>query len=59
MAADGARTWILTGSPDNHAATAALGYAVIGLQGAPAFPRREDMRVIRATRVSSSDGALS
>jgi hypothetical protein len=30
MAADGARTWILTGSPDNHAATAAHGYAVIG-----------------------------
>jgi hypothetical protein len=27
MAADGARTWILTGSPDNHAATAAHGYA--------------------------------
>lgn len=30
MAADGARTWILTGSPENHAATAAHGYAVIG-----------------------------
>jgi hypothetical protein len=30
MAADGARTWILTGSPENHAATAAHRYAVIG-----------------------------
>ncbi len=30
MAADGARTWILTGSPENHSATAAHGYAVIG-----------------------------
>jgi len=30
MAADEARTWILTGSPENHAATAAHGYAVIG-----------------------------
>jgi hypothetical protein len=30
MAADGACTWILTGSPENHAATAAHGYAVIG-----------------------------
>jgi hypothetical protein len=49
MAADGARTSILTVSPENHAATAALGYAVIG--------RKE--RMIHATRVSSSDGALS
>jgi EVE domain-containing protein len=30
MAADGARTWILTGSPENYAATAAHGHAVIG-----------------------------
>lgn len=30
MAADGARTWILTGSPENHAATAAHGYTLIG-----------------------------
>jgi hypothetical protein len=27
-----ARTWILTGSPENHAATAAHGYTVIGLK---------------------------
>ncbi|HEV7885322.1 MAG TPA: EVE domain-containing protein [Solirubrobacteraceae bacterium] len=30
MAADVARTWILTGSPENYAATAAHGHAVIG-----------------------------
>jgi predicted RNA-binding protein len=30
MATDGARTWILTGSPENYAATAARGHAVIG-----------------------------
>jgi EVE domain len=30
MAADAARTWILTGSPENYAATAAHGHAVIG-----------------------------
>lgn len=30
MAADGARTWILTASPENHAATAARGFRVIG-----------------------------
>jgi predicted RNA-binding protein len=30
MAADGARTWILTGSPENYAATAARGHTVIG-----------------------------
>jgi hypothetical protein len=30
MPADGARTWILTGSPENYAATAAHGHAVIG-----------------------------
>jgi predicted RNA-binding protein len=30
MAADGARTWILTGSPENYAATAARAHAVIG-----------------------------
>jgi hypothetical protein len=30
MAADGARTWILTGSPENYAATAAHGFSVIG-----------------------------
>ena len=35
MAADGARTWILTGSPDNHAATAAHGYAQGQLRTAP------------------------
>lgn len=29
---DGARTWILTGSPENHAATAAHGFGVIGLK---------------------------
>ena len=26
------RTWILTGSPENHAATAALGYTLIGMK---------------------------
>ena len=26
------RTWILTGSPENHAATAALGYRLIGMK---------------------------
>jgi hypothetical protein len=26
------RTWILTGSPDNHAATAARGYTLIGMK---------------------------
>ena len=31
-AADAHRTWILTGSPENHAATAAHGYRVIGLK---------------------------
>ncbi len=30
MAADGATTWILTASPENHAATADRGFAVIG-----------------------------
>ncbi len=30
--ADDARTWILTGSPDNYAATAARGFTVIGLK---------------------------
>jgi hypothetical protein len=30
MTADGARTWILTGSPENYAATAAHGFSVIG-----------------------------
>ena len=30
MATDGARTWILTGSPENYAAAAARGHAVIG-----------------------------
>lgn len=30
MAADGATTWILTASPENHAATADHGFSVIG-----------------------------
>ncbi len=30
--ADDARTWILTGSPENYAATAAHGFTVIGLK---------------------------
>ena len=30
MADDGARTWILTGSPENYAATQAHGFSVIG-----------------------------
>jgi predicted RNA-binding protein len=30
MTADDARTWILTGSPENYAATAAHGFSVIG-----------------------------
>lgn len=30
--ADDARTWILTGSPDNYAATAERGFSVIGLK---------------------------
>jgi hypothetical protein len=30
MAADGATTWILTASPENHAATAGHGFTVIG-----------------------------
>ena len=30
MADDGARTWILTGSPENYAATVAHGFTVIG-----------------------------
>lgn len=30
MAEDGVRTWILTGSPENYAATAAHGFSVIG-----------------------------
>jgi predicted RNA-binding protein len=30
MASDDARTWILTGSPENYAATAARGHTVIG-----------------------------
>lgn len=30
MVQDGARTWILTGSPENYAATAAHGFTVIG-----------------------------
>jgi hypothetical protein len=30
MAADGARTWILTCSPENYAATASHGHSVIG-----------------------------
>ena len=32
MAGDAHRTWILTGSPENHAATAEHGYRVIGLK---------------------------
>jgi hypothetical protein len=32
MASDDARTWILTGSPENFAATAAHGFEVIGLK---------------------------
>jgi hypothetical protein len=32
MAGAPARTWILTGSPENHAATAEHGYRVIGLK---------------------------
>jgi hypothetical protein len=32
MAADGPQTWILTGSPENHAATAAHGFSVIGMK---------------------------
>jgi phosphoserine phosphatase len=31
MADDGARTWILTGSPENYAATAAHGFAAAGV----------------------------
>lgn len=30
MVVDGAKTWILTASPENHAATAAHGFTVIG-----------------------------
>ncbi|MGI8730378.1 MAG: EVE domain-containing protein [Solirubrobacteraceae bacterium] len=29
---DAARTWVLTSSPDNHAATAAHGFSVIGMK---------------------------
>lgn len=32
MAADAARTWVLTGSPENYAATASHGFTVIGMK---------------------------
>jgi hypothetical protein len=40
MTADGARTWILTGSPENYAATAAHGFSVIGCR--PGKPGKAD-----------------
>ncbi|MGI8428340.1 MAG: EVE domain-containing protein [Solirubrobacteraceae bacterium] len=57
-----ARTWILTGSPENHAATAAHGFTVIGLKERNrrrALAIEPDDRIILyATRVMAFAGSI-
>jgi hypothetical protein len=57
-----ARTWILTGSPENHAATRAHGFAVIGLKERNRNRALEiepgDRIVLYATRVKAFAGSL-
>lgn len=57
-----ARTWILTGSPENHAATAALGFTVIGLKERNRRRALEiepgDRIVLYATRVMAFAGSI-
>lgn len=40
MAADAPRTWVLTGMPENYAATASRGFTVNGIKGALVPVRR-------------------
>jgi hypothetical protein len=57
-----ARTWILTGSPENHAATAERGYSVIGLKERNRNRALEiavgDRIVLYATRVMAFAGSI-
>ena len=48
-----ARTWILTGSPENHAATRAHGFAVIGLREHDAARERGHDRAAPSARAVS------
>jgi hypothetical protein len=56
------RTWILTGSPENHAATRALDFAVIGLKernrNRALEIERGDRIVLYATRVMAFAGSI-
>jgi predicted RNA-binding protein len=56
------RTWILTGSPENHAATRERGYRVIGLKERNRRRAEEiepgDRIVLYATRVMAFAGAI-
>ena len=56
------RTWILTGSPENHAATAARGYTLIGMKERRRNQALEmepgDRIVLYATRVKAFAGAI-
>ena len=56
------RTWILTGSPENHAATAAHGFAVIGLKERNRNRALEiepgDRIVLYLTRVKAFAGSI-
>jgi hypothetical protein len=62
MAADGPRTWILTGSPENYAATAARGFSVIGCKerrrNQALLMEREDRIVLYLTRVMRFAAAI-
>jgi len=55
-------TWILTGSPENHAATAARGYSVIGLKERRRLQAEAvetgDRIVLYATRVMAFAGSI-
>jgi predicted RNA-binding protein len=57
------RTWILTGSPENHAATREHGYRVIGLKERNRRRAEEiepgDRIVLYATRVMAFAGAIT
>ncbi len=56
------RTWILTGSPENHAATAAHGFTVIGLKERNRRRALEiepgDRIILYATRVMAFAGSI-
>ena len=56
------RTWILTGSPENHAATAARGYTLIGMKERRRNQALEmepgDRIVLYATRMKAFAGAI-